>query len=70
MASTTVSTKSESGVVSTTRTTTRQWHQSKVDISGRSHDTEEFLLGFKEAEWSKLLDDQDFLEPTTSTENN
>ena len=39
-------------------------------ISGRSHDTEEFLLGIKEAEWSKLLDDQDFLEPTTSTENN
>ena len=28
------------------------------------------MLGIKEAEWSKLLDDQDFLEPTTSTENN
>ena len=39
MASTTVST-SELVIVSTTQTTAHHWHQSKVDISGTSHDTD------------------------------
>ena len=34
----------------------------------QADDTEEFLLGIGEAEWSTLLD-QSLLEPATSTEN-
>ena len=72
MVSSTVSTTSELVVVSTTQTTTHQCehqqHRSKATAT--SHDTEELLLGIKEAEWSKLLDNQSFLEPATSTESN
>ena len=69
MASTIVSTTSESVVVSTTWATSLQWHQSKVDTTATSHDTEEVLLGIREAEWSKLLDDRRSTEPVAITGN-
>lgn len=55
-------------VVSTTQTTSLQWHSQKeiADIAATSHDTDnEILLGTGEAEWSKLLEDQSSLEPAT-----